>query len=818
MHNRLQYPETPWHPARARRQISMARQLLAGVAVMVVGIFGGGHARGDDTTWTAGSGNFTDIANWNNGSPESKDWLINNGGTAELSVTFFPLGGFLGFDPGQSGNLTVLNNGYLFGDTNLAVGRGGSGILTIEAGGRVNRKGLFIAAGDGSQGLVQIDGGELTLNDILHIGYRGAGNLTLTGNGTITSNRTDIGGFNDATGSATITNGVLQNTGAIFVGVEGNGTLQVNPQGTVNSESTYVGQTPGSAGLVTVSGGKLNATNTLAVGVFGNGTLALQNGGEVNAQFFQVGFESGGSGTATVSDNATLVADHVQVGVLSGSSGTLSLTGNSSLITPIITVAQESGSTGVVNATNITLTTTEIVAGNGTATFNLNDATTLSPLGVSDLTISGFSSGGFNLSGNVTFDSGSNTINVNNHISGSGKLIKSGSGALNISAGSSYSGGTLIQSGRVGVAGIDALGTGTIEIGTSELLALANSTIGSDIVVQPNQTITVSAAPGATLTLSPSSILLGSGTTLAVGSSGNTGTILFAPDDATALPPSGGVSVNFGTLQAGNSQLASLTAQVGTTTVAMGANLDFQDHLASGGINNLQGNGTVTIGSNSSTTLAVNSGNFSGMIAGAGGLVKNSNGTLILSSNSTFTGGTVINSGTLLVNGVLNSGLGTVEINAGGTLGGTGFVGPVSLRGGTLSPGATAGTFYPTEILWSEGVILFELGPDAGSSDFIDTGTFEGLGSIYEFTFVDEGIEVGRTYDLISFDPTLATAIPLGNFTFTNGGGFNGTFGYRSESASTSYLQFTVVPEPSTWALLGCSLFVLFAARKFRRV
>jgi len=799
---------------------------LVALGVLLIGLLGAERTAAQSTTWTAGTGIFTINDNWDNGAAENKDWFINNGGTAELSITTFPLDGFLGFDPGQSGNLIIRDQGFLFGDTNLAVGRGGSGVLTVDAGGRVTRKGLFVAAGTGSLGSVQITGGQLTLNDILHIGYRGTGSLTLTASGTITSDKADIGGFDTATGTATITDGFWQNTTALFVGVDGNGTLTVNPLGTVASESLYVGQAPGSTGSVTVSGGSFTSTNTIAVGVLGNGELTVTNGGQVDTKFFQVGLGSGSSGTATLSGSSSLTAtDYVQVGVNAGSTGTLTLTGNVSLSTPLILVADMLGSTGVLNVNGTTLAAAEIAAGNGTATVNLNDGTTLEAVGPSNPTVSinGFSAGRFNLSGTVTFASGSGTIDVSSPLSGTGSLIKTGSGALNLSVASSYSGGTVIQGGTVSVGASDALGTGNIAIGTAELRGLSNATIGSEITVQANQTATFSASAGTVLTLESSTFRLNSSATLAVGSSGNNGTILFAPDDSVALPPSGGgVTVNSGTLQAGNTQLASLTAQVGTTTVATGATLDFQDHLASGGINNLQGNGTVNIGSNASTTLAVTSGSFSGSITGAGGLVKDSNGTLVLTGNSAFTGGTTINGGTFLVNGALDTGLGTVEVNTGGTLGGTGYVGPVTLNGGSISPGNSPGTFFPSEILWYDGDIVFELGPTQATSDFINTGRLAGFSpsSSYAFTFVDQGVVTGEAYDLMSFDPTLAPAIPMESFTFTNGDGFSGTFSYRSESASTSFLQFTVittaVPEPSTWALLALALILAAARRKYR--
>ncbi len=78
---------------------------------------------------------------------------------------------------------------------------------------------------------------------------------------------------------------------------------------------------------------------------------------------------------------------------------------------------------------------------------------------------------------------------------------------------------------------------------------------------------------------------------------------------------------------------------------------------------------------------------FDGLIqdggGGAGNLEKVGTGTFTLTGANTYTGGTIIDGGTLLANNTTRSatGTGAVQVNSGGTL------------GGTLAPGASAGTF-----------------------------------------------------------------------------------------------------------------------------
>ena len=83
---------------------------------------------------------------------------------------------------------------------------------------------------------------------------------------------------------------------------------------------------------------------------------------------------------------------------------------------------------------------------------------------------------------------------------------------------------------------------------------------------------------------------------------------------------------------------------------------------------------------------------FAPVIIGSGAgtrTVRVEAGKTILTAASTYTGPTIINGGTLSVNGSIASS--AVTVNAGGTLGGNGTVGNTTINGGTLAPGNSIG-------------------------------------------------------------------------------------------------------------------------------
>jgi autotransporter-associated beta strand protein len=130
--------------------------------------------------------------------------------------------------------------------------------------------------------------------------------------------------------------------------------------------------------------------------------------------------------------------------------------------------------------------------------------------------------------------------------------------------------------------------------------------------------------------------------------------------------------------------------------------LDISGHNDSGvTVGSIEGTGDVFLGANN---LSVGSNNrsttFSGLIqdgfsgTGGGSLTKIGRGTLILTGANTYTGGTTIEEGQLLVDNTTGSGLGSgsVQVNAGrlggnGTIAGAVTLGTGSGAGATLAPG-----------------------------------------------------------------------------------------------------------------------------------
>jgi autotransporter-associated beta strand protein len=150
--------------------------------------------------------------------------------------------------------------------------------------------------------------------------------------------------------------------------------------------------------------------------------------------------------------------------------------------------------------------------------------------------------------------------------------------------------------------------------------------------------------------------------------------------------------------------------------VGSNALLEIDGHSAPGlTVGSVKGNGRVILGANNLTVGSNNlSTAFSGIIEdgtyrSGGQLSKAGRGTFTLSGANTYTGGTAVIGGTLLVTNQTGSatGTGAVQVNA-GTLGGTGSIsGPVTIGNGTTKGTLLGGTALTPGSLTINSMLTF---------------------------------------------------------------------------------------------------------------
>ncbi len=182
------------------------------------------------------------------------------------------------------------------------------------------------------------------------------------------------------------------------------------------------------------------------------------------------------------------------------------------------------------------------------------------------------------------------------------------------------------------------------------------------------------------------------------------------------------------------------------------------------GVNNL------TTGSNNLSTT------FSGFIqdGGMGSLTKIGNGMLVLNGENTYSGGTAIKGGKLVINNTTGSGTGSgpVEVSAGqlgggGIIGGDVTVGDGSRRPATLSPGESGHrcdtlTIQSTLTFQSDAIYKFNLKSSTAESDsVVANGVTINSAALFDFTGVGHRrLPIGtifRVIDNISANPIAGT-------------------------------------------------------------
>lgn len=602
---------------------------------------------------------------------------------------------------------TIVSQGFLGWDRDRAFGIAGTGV-TIDNGAGVHWIGSFATTR-----AFTLTGGIATmraqsgLTGTVNGTISGPGALTVGGVGLVAPGTIVLGGNNTYQGGTSIIGGTLQissdsNLGEAGTNVtvnnallEANGTFSTNRVIALNDANSRIGVT--SAGQVFTLSGLVGGVGTLTK--TGAGTLVL-----ANSNNSYLGGTSVNAGTLQVSSDANLGAASGGVTLNGGTLGT-----TASFVTNR-TFNLLSGAGGIAPATGTTLTLNGPVTGSGT----------LNHIGAGTLVLAGTNTyaGGTLINGgtlevrdgsslgtgNVLNDgtlliNNANAMTLANIIGSTGVLTKTGAGTLTLTGVNNYSGQTNVSNGTLIVTNNNALGTSasgtTVATGATLAVQGGLTALNEGIAVRG----TGVGGAGALRNLSGDNVLTAgvilTGATLITSDAG-------LLDLAGPLQSSGTFGLTFG--GAGSVSLRgqivgsiSGLTKTGSGTLILGsgfnpsgynAGLDLAQGTVSVRTNLGAGFGTIrTTGSvidyaqgvnmaapielNSNTTqLQVTTGTAtqSGIISeinGARPIEKIGNGSLILSGQNSYSGGTVISAGTLRIGADANLGAasGGITIN-----------------------------------------------------------------------------------------------------------------------------------------------------------
>jgi filamentous hemagglutinin family protein len=703
--------------------VKLSSSVAPGVGITINSLIlaSGGGVASSANTLTIGSGNILAFAG-NAGINGTTVLAFGTGPaiirTAGDLIISSQITGSGGLTKGGSGALTLSNaaNNYtgdnrfsqgtviISADADLGAGSGATNITLF--GGTLRTTATFVLNSNrgimlkGSATIFTDPATTLTYNGVIS----GPKSLTKDGTGALL-----LGGTNTYAGSTTVNAGALTMSGA----------------------NSYAGATTINSGSLTFSGANGAAVNSVSFTINLGGTLTLDNSAANNTNRINDGSSiilnsgefifkgnNGASNAAETVGALTLSTGDSTVTVFSGTGGQAVLTFDSASRAAGTTVLFRGANLGAnpgVGNTNIKfLDDTDLrLTGGGTAA----GTTTISivPYALGDTAVAGT---GF---GFVTHN-----IDTNNNTNGIRPLVLASeydntntpvtSATLNVRLTASYSPNAtrawncLILDGAGITYTIGTSNTRTLTLSTGAIFSsgtaaktlagsasrslVAAASPANEFLIFTAQNLTITApilntnTPGltksgtGTLTLSSVAKVYSGMTTI------NEGTI--AVGVAAAIGSTSSVTVGAaGTLAVGNfaDTIASLTLYSGSTSAAtvttgtgvltLGGNiiLYVNGSGAVGGTISTTNTGSLALGN--SRTITVNDGNASADLAislpvsGVGfSITKQGDGTLTLSGNNSYSGGTILNSGTLNINSAtaLGGAAGALTIAAGTTI------------------------------------------------------------------------------------------------------------------------------------------------------
>lgn len=510
-----------------------------------------------------------------------------------------------------------------------------------------------------------------------------SGNWNVSGNWSGSPNGTKDAVIDNG-GQALLPAGVVGFANFLLPGYSGTGGFSITG-GTFVCDSTFLASAASSKGNATISNGSWSCSEELAVGVSGTASLSV-SGGSITDSFGDIGLGTG-SGTVNFSGGSW---SNYRVSVGFSGNGALNLSGGSIGASYECFIGWNATATGIMTVTGGTFggsfETGMYIGGIGTGVLNVCGGTVVDAAGVI-----GESAGGH---GVATVSSGTwnNTISLYDGLASPGILNLTGSGVIVIASGTgqlSIGQGSIMNLGNGGTAGIlkasVVASSGTMNFNHTGTYTFTQLITGSGCVVD----------------------CIGAGTTiLAVHNTYNGitmihGGAILANGVHDALPDTNtsGVTVN----------ALLLMGDPNDGAVNNGYDMAGCNQIVGGLISSVSDSSIQSVYNsavNSTSILTINAlagsgGTFNGAIKGASAgvlgdiaLVKDGGGMQVLGGLDTYTAGTTIKNGLLVIDGTQNGGMAYV-VSAGGALGGNGLISPASVSGtgsaivvsGTLSPG-----------------------------------------------------------------------------------------------------------------------------------
>lgn len=814
-----------------------------------------------NVNWNVATGEWKDAVNWNPQvvpSASTPDTVfINNGGVVTVSenasataanvgsggtfttngltinsgITLTTTGSnsVLGSQAGQFGTADVSGIWTLTGRT-LTVGAGGTGTLNLYAGGSIASNSLILGSGASGLGTATISG-NVTTTAATTVGNSGTGNLIIASTGTVQSGGGTIGSTGSGTASVS---GLWNYTGGNFTVGQNNGStgrITIENGGEVRGtaiNNINLGNSAGAYGEMTVkNGGIFSSTGggTFTIGSAGEGKLTIESGGEVRTFGANLGNSPGGQGTVNVSGTWTN-SSILNIGASNGGTNG----------TGILTI--ESG--GVLNSGVAYLGGSSAGMGNGSVTVKTGgswESTNHILVGQSG-------------TGSLTVENGATVKSIKGRIA----VYAGGSGTAHVSGIWEISGPSLVNDNTLSVGDV---GTGGLTVGDGGEISSYSAQIG------------VSAGSSGSVTVENGGSLVQLVSTFLVGNSG-TGSLLI--ENGGSVETAGTASIGYstggvgaatvrgnwtiggadlevgrsgtGALSIGAGGLVNVNAGAGTVYLARSSNaavgvLNIGGSVVGGVPEAAEGAGVLNAGVVTGRTTATVTPELNFNHTGTNYVFQNSSaqgiviqdkvkvnvyaGTTSLTAASTYTAGTEVHAGTLLVNNTSGSGTGTgaVQVHEGATLGGSGILSGATTVDGILSPGNSIGTLtvnntvtwnFNDAWVWELGTAGVDMG-NYGTSDLLSIGGnfVQGTGTNFVFDFADTG-ETGW-YRLITWSGS--SGFDGSEFLATNlGSGLAGDFVVDSGAL---YLNVGVIPEPSALALFAVSGVALMAVRRRRR-